>query len=173
MGSPAQGRWWQRAIRRMASTHWGSRLVASRLQKWDRAILSLTRGRTTATTLLTGYEVILVRSKGARTGEPRITPLLAIEDRGGLLLIATNFGSHKHPAWYYNLMSAPQVEVMRRSETHTYFARELSGEEKLEAWEHAVRHFSGYAAYHARTEGRQIPVLRLTPVGPEGKSARV
>ena len=164
MMSPVQAYWWQRAIRRMASTRWGSLLVASRLQRWDRAILGLTRGRTTATTLLTGYEVMLLRSIGARSGKPRIIPLLAIEDGDGFLLIATNFGSRRHPAWYYNLMRHPQVEVTRRSEIHAYIARELSGDEKLKAWEHAVMHFNGYAAYRARTMGRQIPVLRLTPV---------
>ncbi len=98
---PARAYWWQRIIRRLAMTSWGIWLIASRLHAWDRAVLRLTRGRTTATTLLTGYEVIQVRCKGARTGEPRITPLLAIDDDGGLLLVATNFGSSRHPAWYF------------------------------------------------------------------------
>lgn len=173
MSVPPQGRWWQRVIRRLAWTRWGSWLIASRLQAWDRAVLSLTRGRTTATTLLTGYEVILLRTTGARSGEPRVTPLLAIEENGGLLLIATNFGSRRHPSWYYNLRNEPQVEVVSRSATRAYVAQELSGDERLGAWENAVGHFAGYAAYHARTAGRQIPVIRLTPVEPEAGVTRV
>jgi deazaflavin-dependent oxidoreductase (nitroreductase family) len=165
-GVKGRRRWWQRLISHLASTRWGTKLVASRLQGWDRSFLRLTKGLTTATTLLTGYEVILLRSIGARSGKLRITPLLAIEQGVGLLLIATNFGSRRHPAWYHNLIHHPQVEVVRHGENRAYRAQELSGEEKNIAWEHAVRHFEGYAAYHDRTQGRQIPVLRLLPVDP-------
>ena len=160
---PAHVHWWQRVIRRLAFTVWGSWLIASRLHAWDRAVLKLTRGRSTATTLLTGYEVILLRSRGAHTGEPRITPLLAIEDGQGLLLVATNFGSSRHPAWYYNLKAQPQVEIERQSQNLLYDAHELSGEHWKQAWRRAVNHFPGYAAYRARTGSRAIPIFRLLP----------
>lgn len=165
--------WWQRIIRRLAFTAWGSWLIASRLQAWDRAVLRLSRGRTTATTLLTGYEVIQLRSKGARTGTPRITPLLAIDDAGGLLLVATNFGSPHHPGWYYNLKAQPQVEVVRRLQTGQYDAHELVGEEWTQAWQRAVEHFRGYAAYHACTSRRRIPIFRLLPRQPKGTGSTI
>jgi deazaflavin-dependent oxidoreductase (nitroreductase family) len=170
---PDRIHWWQRIIRRLAFTAWGSWLIGSRLHSWDSAVLRLTKGRTTATTLLTGYEVIQLRSRGARTGKPRITPLLAIDDDGGLLLVATNFGSSRHPAWYFNLKAQPQVEVERRLQTFLYEARELAGEDWTQAWQRAVNHFRGYAAYRARTKSRDIPIFRLLPNSPNRSGAKI
>jgi deazaflavin-dependent oxidoreductase (nitroreductase family) len=157
-------RWWHAIIRRLSATRWGSRLIARRLHAWDRFVLRVTDGATTATTALTGLPVILMKIKGARTGQERVTPILAIGDERRYLLIATNFGSCRHPDWYYNLKANPVIEVVAGKQCRRYVARELVGEERAAGWMDAVKHFSGYAAYEARAEGRRIPVLALTPL---------
>jgi len=159
--------WWHLLIRRLSATRWGSRLIARRLQAWDRFVLRLTRGRTSATSAMTGLPVLLIRCVGAHSGLERVTPLLAIGDERRYLLIASNFGSPKHPAWYHNLKSNPQVEILRDSQPRAYIARELHGEPRDWAWETAVAHFAGYALYAQRAGGRRIPVLELTPAAPK------
>jgi len=155
-------RWWHKTIRRLSATRWGSRLIASRLHAWDRFVLRITHGRSTATTALTGLPVILLLSTGARSGLERITPLLAIGDEDRYLLIATNFGSKRHPDWYYNLKANPEVEVLQGQTRRRYVARELDGDERRQGWASAVEFFAGYAAYEARAR-RRIPILVLTP----------
>jgi deazaflavin-dependent oxidoreductase (nitroreductase family) len=156
--------WWHPIIRRLSATWWGSRLIARRLHAWDRFVLRLTDGATTATTALTGLPVILMKTQGARTGLQRITPLLAIGDENRYLLIATNFGSRRHPDWYYNLKANPVVEVLDGKDSRRYMARELADEERSAGWKSAVEYFAGYALYEARAEERRIPVLELTPL---------
>jgi deazaflavin-dependent oxidoreductase (nitroreductase family) len=158
-------RWWHPIIRRLSASRWGSRLIASRLHTWDRFVLRITRGRTTATSALTGLPVILLLSTGARSGLERVTPLLAIGDEERYLLIATNFGSRRNPDWYYNLKANPEVEILKGRTRRRYVARELDGEERRQGWASAVEHFTGYAAYEARAR-RRIPILVLTPGSP-------
>lgn len=155
--------WWHLLIRRLSATRWGSRLIARRLQAWDRLVLRLTRGRTSATSAMTGLPVLLIRSVGAHSGLERVTPLLAIGDDRRYLLIASNFGSPNHPAWYHNLKANPRVVILGDSQPRGYIARELHGELRERAWETAVAHFAGYALYAQRAGGRHIPVLELTP----------
>jgi len=162
-GQSSRSRWWHALIRRLSATRWGSRLIARRLHAWDRFVLEKSHGRTSATTMLTGLPVIVIRSTGARSGAERITPLLAIGDENHYLLIATNFGSPRHPDWYYNLKANPEVEVLRGQSRRRYIARELQGEERSQGWATAVAHFAGYALYEQRAPMRRIPVLALTP----------
>jgi deazaflavin-dependent oxidoreductase (nitroreductase family) len=157
-------RLWHNLIRRLSATRWGSRLIAGHLHAWDSTVLRLTHGRTTATTALTGLPVIMLRTKGARSGQARITPLLAIGDSQCYLLIATNFGSGRHPDWYYNLKASPVVEVLQAQNARRYIARELDGDERQAGWERAVDHFAGYASYQIRAGSRRIPVFALTPL---------
>lgn len=139
-------------------------MIARRLHAWDRFVLRLTDGATTATTALTGLPVILIKTQGARTGLERVTPLLAIGDEDCYLLIATNFGSRRHPDWYYNLKAHPVVEILDGKYSRQYLARELVDAERTAGWKNAAEHFAGYAVYEVRAKERRIPVVELTPL---------
>jgi deazaflavin-dependent oxidoreductase (nitroreductase family) len=126
-------------------------------------VLRLSHGRYSATSLLAGLPVVTVTTIGAKSGQPRSLPLIALPDGEHVILIASNFGQRHHPAWYYNLHAHPEVQLTYEGKTVTYVARETSGEERERCWQRAVDLYSGYANYKERAEHRTIGVFLLTP----------
>jgi deazaflavin-dependent oxidoreductase (nitroreductase family) len=155
--------WWQRIIQRLTAMRWASSLMTHRLHRWDRWIHKITRGRWTATEILAGLPVLFVTSLGRKTHQPHTTPLLAIQDGEGFILVATKFGAEHHPHWYLNMKSNPQVEVFYKGACGSYHATELEGAARSAGWARAVAHYPGYQAYEERAGQRTIPILRLSP----------
>lgn len=121
-------------------------------------------GGTEATTLRdTGLPVIVVTSRGAKTGRLRKAPLMRVEHEGSYAAVASMGGQPTHPVWYYNVLAEPLVEVQDGPVRQDMIAREVTGTEKEMWWERAVAAFPPYAAYQRRTE-REIPVFVLEPV---------
>jgi deazaflavin-dependent oxidoreductase (nitroreductase family) len=123
-------------------------------------------GGTRANTLLdTGLPVILVTTRGNRSGRIRKTPLMRVEHDGRYALVASQGGAPSHPVWYYNLKADPSaVTVQDGPAPFDVEVRELSGAERAEWWERAVAAFPPYAEYQTKTE-REIPVLLATRRG--------
>lgn len=159
-----QPRWWQRLVLRLAADPIGARFLAHTAHRLDRPLLRFSRGRMSLTTLLTGLPTLLLTTTGARSGQPRTLPLLAIPDGNSFILVASNFGRNYHPAWYYNLRRHPQALVTRNGRTSAYVASEPDGAERERCWQRAVALYPGYALYAARAGGRRILILRLTPL---------
>ncbi|WP_028477310.1 nitroreductase family deazaflavin-dependent oxidoreductase [Nocardia sp. CNY236] len=116
---------------------------------------------TKAATLL-GVPIVVLTSRGAKTGKLRKTPLIRIEHNGEYAAAASDGGAERHPAWYYNVKADPHVELRDGAVTKDYVAREVFGEEKAAWWARAVEIFPQATEFQARTE-RQIPVFILTP----------
>ncbi len=154
---------WQGAIQAITATRLVAWVLARSLHQIDAVIIKFTKGRISATESLTGLPVVMLCTTGARTGKPRTVPLLALQDKNTLILIASNLGQSHHPAWYYNLCANPEVTVSRGGHSETYFACEATGTEREYYWNQAVDHYHGYDAYKSRTRGRKIPVIVLTP----------
>ncbi len=125
--------------------------------------------------------VLLLRCTGAKSGRIREVPLLYVPfnqqstlrtapDTGaqpylqGLILIASNAGQAKPPAWYHNLLASESVEALVDRQWRRFGHRELSGEERDIAWQAALAMYPGYAHYAAQT-ARVIPVLLMYPLG--------
>ncbi|MFI5998464.1 nitroreductase family deazaflavin-dependent oxidoreductase [Streptomyces sp. NPDC051362] len=124
-------------------------------------------GGTKGTTLMdTGLPVILLTTRGAKSGKIRKTPLMRVEHDGRYAVVASLAGSPKHPVWYFNVKSDPRVELQDGPAKQDMLAREVTGAEKAEWWDHAVAAFPQYAEYQRKTE-REIPVFVLEPA--EGK----
>jgi deazaflavin-dependent oxidoreductase (nitroreductase family) len=123
-------------------------------------------GGTQASTLRdSGRPVIIVTSRGNKTGKLRKTPLMRVEHDGEYLLVASQGGAPKHPVWYYNLTADPRaVTIQDGPEPFDVTVRELSGDERALWWDRAVAAFPPYAEYQTRTE-RTIPVLLATRRG--------
>ena len=112
---------------------------------------------------LRGMPIIVLTSRGAKSGMLRKTSLMRVEHDGAYVVVASRGGAPKHPVWYWNLTKTPLVELQDGAEKHDYLARELSGEEKAVWWERAVAAYPPYADYQTKTD-RQIPVFLLTKV---------
>jgi deazaflavin-dependent oxidoreductase (nitroreductase family) len=115
-------------------------------------------------TTLRGMPVVIVTSRGARSGKVRKNPLMRVEHDGRYALVASQGGAPTHPRWYFNLVADPHVELQDGPKKSDMVAREVTGEEKELWWNRAVEAYPDYADYQQRTE-RQIPVFVLEPVG--------
>ncbi|HSP37225.1 MAG TPA: nitroreductase family deazaflavin-dependent oxidoreductase, partial [Frankiaceae bacterium] len=110
-------------------------------------------GGTEATTLLdTGLPVVLVTSRGARSGKLRKNPVMRVEHDGKYLAVASVGGAPTHPAWYANVVAEPHVELQDGPRKWDARARELTGSEREEWWERAVAAFPNYAEYQQKTD---------------------
>jgi deazaflavin-dependent oxidoreductase (nitroreductase family) len=113
-------------------------------------------------TTMRDMPVIIVTTRGAKSGKLRKVPLMRVEHDGEYAAVASMGGAAKNPVWYFNLVADPQVEVRDGTVVQTMMAREVTGEEKAIWWKRCVAAFPDYADYQARTE-RSIPVFVLTP----------
>ncbi len=117
-------------------------------------------GGTRANTLRdTGLPIIIVTTKGNKSGNVRKTPLMRVEHDGEYALVASMGGAPKHPVWYYNLRADPDVVMIQDGpEPFAARVREVTGDERAAWWERAVAAYPPYADYQAKTE-RRIPVF--------------
>ena len=130
-------------------------------QQWVRDQVALYEGSGgTEGTTLRDMPVIILTSRGARSGKLRKTPLMRVEHDGAYAVVASKGGAPEHPVWYYNLVADPQVELQDGPEKWDMVAREVEGDEKAAWWERAVAAYPDYADYQQKTE-RVIPVFVL------------
>ena len=121
-------------------------------------------GGTEANTLPnTDWKIIIIHTKGAKTGQLRKTPLMRVEHEGEYALVASLGGAPKHPVWYYNLLAYPDdVWLQDGPEPFPVYIHEVIADEKAEWWARAVDAYPPYAEYQAKTD-RVIPVFIATP----------
>jgi deazaflavin-dependent oxidoreductase (nitroreductase family) len=104
--------------------------------------------------------LILLTTRGAKSGETRVYPLMSVPYGEDYLAVASKGGAPKNPQWYYNLLAHPDVTVETGTETFQATARLLSGEERRQAFARAAEIFSPYGEYQKKTS-REIPVFLL------------
>lgn len=132
--------------------------VVSRANVWAyRATGGRVGGR-----FLRGAPVLLLTTRGRRSGEPRTAPLLYLEDGGRIVIVASKGGMSEHPLWYRNLEASPECEVEIGRERRPMRARVANEAEKRELWPKLLAMYRDYDGYQARTE-RDIPVVILGP----------
>jgi deazaflavin-dependent oxidoreductase (nitroreductase family) len=131
--------------------------VADQVELYER-----TGGREGNTLRDTGLPVIIVTTRGAKSGAVRKMALMRVEHEGEYALVGSMGGAPKHPVWYHNLVADPtNVTVQDGPEPFAVTVREVDGDERVAWWERAVAAFPTYADYQARTD-RKIPVLIAT-----------
>ena len=122
-------------------------------------------GREANTLRDTGLPVIIVTTRGNKSGKIRKFALMRVENGGEYALVASKGGAPSHPVWYYNLKANPTaVTIQDGPEPFDAEVRELSGDERAGWWERAVAAYPPYAEYQAKTD-RQIPVFVATRKG--------
>jgi deazaflavin-dependent oxidoreductase (nitroreductase family) len=113
-----------------------------------------------------GSSMLLLTTTGARTGQTRTSPMMFVPRPDGVMVIASNNGSERHPGWYRNLGAHPAVTVELPGETFTGTARTAVGDERTALWAELVGSFPFFVD-HQRTAGdREIPLVVIER-GPE------
>jgi deazaflavin-dependent oxidoreductase (nitroreductase family) len=111
-----------------------------------------------------GFPVVLLSTKGAKSGQTRINPLVSLPGEDGLIYIfASAAGAPKHPDWYYNLLAHPEVGVELGTEQFTATATPVTGPERDAIYARQAQTFASFADYEKMTT-RTIPVIALTRV---------
>jgi deazaflavin-dependent oxidoreductase (nitroreductase family) len=111
---------------------------------------------------LRGAPVCLLRTRGRKSGEPRVAPLLYLADGERVVVVASKGGMAQHPLWYRNLVEHPDCEVEIGATRRAMRARTAGPEEKAALWPRLVAMYRDYDDYQARTD-RDIPVVILEP----------
>ncbi|MEM7002814.1 MAG: nitroreductase family deazaflavin-dependent oxidoreductase [Pseudomonadota bacterium] len=107
---------------------------------------------------LSGMPICLVEMTGARSGKQKTIPLMYVPHEKGILLVASQGGSPKHPVWYHNLQANPAVRITQGGTTQALTVRQVDAAEKAELWPTCVHHYPPYQDYQDRTD-RDIPVF--------------
>src|SRR5262245_9374950 len=151
----------------MPSNHFYSRLSMAMPDSWLKAagklnvpVYRLSRGRL-MNTVGTG-PVLVLPSTGRRTGQKRTAPVLYLNDGARLVVVGSNAGNERAPAWSYNLKANPDCEVEIGSERRSVRARVAEGEERAELWHKVNAMYEGFDDYDAKTT-RDISVFVLDP----------
>lgn len=109
-----------------------------------------------------GNELLLLTTTGAKSGEPRVSPLSCKRIDGKLLIIAGNGGADVNPAWVYNLRANPRAHVELGTESFDVTARELPSAERDDIIPKLTAEVTAFAEFQAKTR-RAIPIFELQP----------
>ena len=107
-----------------------------------------------------GSKILLLTTRGRRTGQPTTAPLIYEDADGAYVIVASKGGAPEHPGWYRNLVKAPQVELQVKGEVFPARARTATGGERERLWKLAAHQWPDYDEYQKRTN-RRIPVVVL------------
>jgi deazaflavin-dependent oxidoreductase (nitroreductase family) len=111
-----------------------------------------------------GADLLLLTSTGAKSGQPRVSPLAYFRIDGKLIIIGSFAGADVHPAWVHNLRANPSARVEIGNDSSDVTARELPSDERDELFGKITAATPGFAEYQAKTS-RVIPVFELQPAG--------
>lgn len=122
-----------------------------------------TGGREGNTLLDTGLPVVILSTRGRKSGNVRKVALMRVEHDGRYAVIGSQGGAPEHPSWVHNLRAAPdEVALQDGPEPFAARAREVEGDERALWWDRAVAAYPPYADYRERTD-RHIPVFVVDP----------
>jgi F420H(2)-dependent quinone reductase len=153
----------QRAMRRVAQSRFGSWVALNVANRVDPYLLRGSRG---LLKVPSGVPTVLLTHTGAKSGKKRMTPLVYFTDTDNVVLIGSQTGKPRHPAWFHNVKANPEVELWARGRGGVYRAREAEGAERERLWKLATQLYPGYDDYQRRADpaGRRIPVIVCEPL---------
>jgi len=108
-----------------------------------------------------GTTILLLTTRGRRSGEERTAPLIHRTDGDRWVVVASKGGAPANPAWYENLAAEPDATIQVLGETVPVRAHTASGEERARLWASMAEVWPAYDEYQAKTE-REIPVVVFT-----------
>ena len=111
---------------------------------------------------ISGMKVLILTTTGRKSGQERATPLMHFEDDGRYVVVASNAGEPRDPAWWLNLKAKPEASVQIGRDEQPVRATEAEGQERDRLWKRLIDINDDYAVYEERTD-RRIPVVLLDP----------
>jgi deazaflavin-dependent oxidoreductase (nitroreductase family) len=150
----------KRRMMRIGVSKPGTWYVKKVSPKVDPTLARISNGRVTSIPML---PILLLHHVGAKSGQPRVTPLVYFTQGDDVVLMASNYGGTKHPAWFHNVKANPEVTLHARGREGRYRARIPEGAERDRLWELAKQHAIAYSRYESITD-RTIPVVMLSPL---------
>lgn len=153
------------AFIRLGRRRWFSALTIKLLVPVDRFLYRRTNGRVSLLHLGrrgVAFPSLLLTTTGRKTGQPRCTALLYIDEPQGLVVVGSNFGQERHPAWSANLLANPQAEVIVRGERRPVMARLATEDEKARLWPKLLAIYPTWEDYTTRTD-RSFRAFYLQP----------
>lgn len=110
-----------------------------------------------------GADLLILHTIGARTGQDRVNPVMYQVSHGNYAIFASKAGSADHPDWYHNIKANAEVSIEVGSTKVNATARVLDDEEREPIWNAQKAAYPQFAEYEQTAEGRQIPVIVLSP----------
>jgi deazaflavin-dependent oxidoreductase (nitroreductase family) len=110
-----------------------------------------------------GVPTLLFWTKGRKSGEERLNPIIYRQVGDRIVLIASKGGAPNHPAWFLNIQADPHVKVQIKGDKFDAVARVAEGAEREELWAESLIAWPNYDVYQSRTT-RKIPVVVLDRV---------
>jgi deazaflavin-dependent oxidoreductase (nitroreductase family) len=107
-----------------------------------------------------GAPMLLLRTKGAKSGRERVNPMMYLDYEGRTFVFASKAGADTNPDWYHNLVANPLVMVELGADIFEATATALQGEERDRVYAVQAERYPGFAEYESKTT-RQIPVVEL------------
>jgi F420H(2)-dependent quinone reductase len=108
--------------------------------------------------------VLILTTRGRKTGKTRTVLLQFFRDGEDMVIVAANSGRSSHPGWFYNLKATPTVRIQSMNRTFQVHAEEMSNDEAIAFWPCVLSIAPAYERYQ-RATNRVIPLVRLVPVG--------
>lgn len=107
-----------------------------------------------------GTTILLLTTKGRRSGETRTTPLIHRVDGDRWIVVASKGGTDEHPGWFMNLSEEPEIEIQVKEEKIPVTASVVEGEDRERLWSLMAEVWPDYDDYQRKTD-RQIPIVAL------------
>ena len=159
-----------RIVSRVFLSPLGTRFGRDIASRVDPTLIRLTRGRVSS---VWPFPAVVLTHVGAKSGITRTSALVYFTDRGRVILIASNFGESRNPAWYHNVKANPIVTLYSRGVCGHFMAEEIYGAERDRLFRRAKDAPGPYGKYEqsAAAQSRCVPVIPFTSQGRSEKQA--
>jgi deazaflavin-dependent oxidoreductase (nitroreductase family) len=149
----------ERALQAAVRTQAGGWMFVNVFPIIDRWLIPRTRGRLK---VAIGQPILLLHTRGAKSGQPRTSPLLYTPHDRGFIVVASKAGAAHHPAWYHNIRAHPtEVAVELGGGRIAVRPRVVQEPERSELWARVNDNYNGYDTYARRAGARVIPLVLL------------
>jgi deazaflavin-dependent oxidoreductase (nitroreductase family) len=147
-----------RAVQKISGTPIFAQLGPKVIPRFDRLLHKVSGGRYISSSAL--VPSLMLNARGAKSGQPRQTPLATVPIGDAWYVVGSNFGRNAHPLWTGNLIAHPDVSISFDGSSYDVHAQLLTAEEKTAVWPELTKVWPNYDVYVERSQ-RDLRVFRL------------